>query len=113
MILPTPTQTITITGTGFGTLSPFNGDSLYLKNDAGTAFLGPVTPGGVGSLSNCQCSVDVGATSVTRSDDALTLNLALSFTSAFAGTQGIFVYADDQNGQTTAGRQQRGTWIVP
>jgi hypothetical protein len=30
-ISPTPTQTITITGTGFGTLSPFNGDSPYIR----------------------------------------------------------------------------------
>jgi hypothetical protein len=88
-------------------------NQLYLKNDAGTAFLGPVTPGGVGTLSNSQCSVNVGASSVTGSGDILTLSLPLSFTPAFAGTQGIFMYADDRNGQTTAGRQQRGTWMVP
>jgi 6-phosphogluconolactonase (cycloisomerase 2 family) len=88
-------------------------NALYLKNDAGTVFLGPVTPGGVGTLSNSQCSVSAGASSVSGSGNILTLKLALSFTPAFAGTQGIFMYADDRNGQTTPGRQQRGTWIVP
>jgi hypothetical protein len=50
---------------------------------------------------------------VSGSGNILTLRLALSFTPAFAGTQGIFMYADDRNGQTTPGRLQRGTWIVP
>jgi hypothetical protein len=86
---------------------------LYLKNDAGTVFLGPVTPGSVGTLSNSQCTLNAGASSVSGSGNILTLKLALSFTPAFAGTQEIFIYADDRNGQTTAGRQERGTWTVP
>jgi 6-phosphogluconolactonase len=88
-------------------------NALYLKNDAGTVFLGPVTPGGVGTLSNSQCALNASESAVSGSGNILTLRLALSFTPAFAGTQGIFMYADDRNGQTTPGRLQRGTWIVP
>jgi hypothetical protein len=88
-------------------------NALYLKNDAGTVFLGPVTPGGVGTLSNSQCALNASESAVSGSGNILTLRLALSFTPAFAGTQGIFMYADDRNGQTTPGRQQRGTWTVP
>jgi len=87
-------------------------NKLYLKNDAGTAFLGPLTPGLPGTLSNSQCTLDAGKSSVAGSGDILTLNLAFSFKPTFVGMQGIFSYAIDKSGLTTPGRQKVGTWDV-
>jgi large repetitive protein len=87
-------------------------NELWLQNDYGTAFLGPVAPGGAGTLSNCQCTLDAGSSSVTGSGNLLTLNLAISFTPLFLGNQGIYSYAVDHDGSTTPGRRQVGTWDV-
>jgi 6-phosphogluconolactonase len=88
-------------------------NKLYLKNDDGRAFLGPVTPGVAGTLSNSQCTLNAGSSSVSGSGNTLTLNLDFSFQPAFAGTQGIYMYAIDQSGLTSPGRQSVGTWVVP
>jgi hypothetical protein len=88
-------------------------NKLYLKNDDGSAFLGPVTPGVAGTLSNSQCTLNAGSSSVSGSGNTLTLNLDFSFQPAFAGTQGIYMYAIDQSGLTSPGRQSVGTWVVP
>ncbi len=81
-------------------------------NDAGTNWLGPMTPGAAGTLQNSQCSVDVGNSSASGSGNSLTLNLAMTFTSSFAGTQSTWMKADDNGGQTS-GWQIPGSWLVP
>jgi hypothetical protein len=88
-------------------------NKLYLKSDDGTAFLGPVKMGGVGTLSNSQCTLNASQSSASGSNNVLTLNLAITFKPTFAGQQGIFLYAVDQSGRTTPGKQKRGTWNVP
>jgi hypothetical protein len=87
--------------------------ALYLENDAGAAVLGPVTPGVAGTLSNSQCTLNAGASSVSGSGNTLTVKLALTFKSAFAGLQNAYMYAIDLSGSTTPGWQDKGTWIVP
>jgi len=42
-------------------------NSLYLINDAGTKWLGPMTLGTAGTLENSQCSVNVGSSSASGS----------------------------------------------
>jgi hypothetical protein len=85
---------------------------LYLFNDAGTSWLGPMTPGVAGTLQNSQCSVNVGSSSASGSANNLTMNLAVTFTSSFAGTQTTFMKADDNGGQSSAWRIM-GSWSVP
>jgi len=87
-------------------------NSLYLLNDDGTIWLGPMTPGVAGTLQNSQCSVNVGSSSVSGSGNNLTTNLAITFTSSFAGMQTTFMKADD-NGGLTSGWQSMGSWSVP
>jgi hypothetical protein len=86
-----------------------SGNRLYLYNDAGTALLGPVTPGVAGTLSNSQCSVNAGATSVSGSGNTLSLKVAVSFTPAFAGLKNVYGYALD-NGNLYSGWKTLGTW---
>ena len=40
-------------------------NALYLMNDGGTSYLGPMTPGAAGALQNSQCQLNVAGTSIT------------------------------------------------
>ena len=85
-------------------------NKIFLATDAG-ATQSPVTIGTPGTVQNSQCMVDAGASSVSLSGNNLTLNLALSFTPAFAGSK--IVYLEAYNGVFDSSWSQYGTWIVP
>jgi subtilisin family serine protease len=89
-----------------------NTNQLYLLNDAGATYLGPVTPGTAGSLSNSQCSVNAAASSSSTSGNDLTVTLALTFTGAFAGSKTLYAQATDRAG-AASGLYYLGTWVVP
>ena len=84
-------------------------NAIYLANDAG-AWQGNLTVGTAGTMQNSQCVVNAGASTVTASGNNLTLNLALSFTTAFAGAKNI--YMEVQNATEDSGWAQRGAWTV-
>jgi hypothetical protein len=88
-------------------------NTVYLETDNGATLLGPVTPGVAGTVSNSQCTLDAGASSVSGLGNTITVNLALSFKPGFAGVQNAYMYAIDFSGLKTQGWQERGTWIVP
>ncbi len=80
---------------------------LYLYNDAGTAWLGPVALGS--QLNNSQCTLSAGST--TPSGNNLTLNLTITFTASFAGAKNVYMQAVDAGG-ASSGWQVRGVWTV-
>ena len=84
-------------------------NTLYLRNDAGTAWLGPVNLGSAGTLENSQCSVNSELSSFSGAGTTLTVDLALSFKAAFAGAKNVYMYAADTMG-LNSGWQQKGTW---
>jgi hypothetical protein len=86
-------------------------NQVNLLNDAGSAWT-PATPGTAATLQNSQCSLSLASTTVTPSGNTLTLNLAMTFALAYAGTQNIYMYAGDVSGSNT-GWIRRGTWSVP
>jgi hypothetical protein len=83
---------------------------LYLATNAG-AWQGPQVIGSSGILQNSQCSVNTGSSSVTTSGNNLTLSLALTFTSAFAGSKNVYMEA--ANVAFDSGWVKLGLWIVP
>jgi hypothetical protein len=85
-------------------------NALYLATDAG-AWQGYLTVGTAGTMQNSQCTVNAGSSSVTTSGNNLILNLALSFTPAFAGSKNIYMEA--QNATLNSGWMARGVWSVP
>ncbi|MGO9272297.1 MAG: hypothetical protein ACLQOO_19050, partial [Terriglobia bacterium] len=85
------------------------GHALYLKNDAGTAWQGPVAAGTTGTLSNSQCTVNGAETSASGSNQTLTLNLSVSATAAFHGTKNVYMAVHDSEG-SNSGWQTKGTW---
>src|SRR6185295_1389986 len=65
------------------------GNTLWLLNDAGTGWMVAMV-GAAGVLQNSQCTITLGSsTTATPSGTALTLNLAMSFASMFAGPKNI------------------------
>ena len=76
-------------------------NTLYLENDAANAASGAVL-GTNTTLQNSQCSVSVAGTSVSLSGNVLSLNLAVTFASAYSGTKSIYL-----GGGRTAGSEHR------
>ncbi|MGI8990259.1 MAG: beta-propeller fold lactonase family protein [Bryobacteraceae bacterium] len=85
---------------------------IYLLNDSGSDFLGPITLGVPGTLSNSECTVDGGGSSVSGSGNTLNLSLALSFSAQYTGLKNSYLLAISQSG-LDSGWQNRGSWIVP
>ena len=87
-------------------------NALYLSNDAGSAWLAPITLGGSATVENSQCAISAAASSSTGVAENLTINVAATFKPGFAGNKNLFMYAGDVGGLAT-GWQHRATWTVP
>ena len=95
---------------------PLEGDLIALSSDDATNdawnWAGIQGLGQAGVLSNSQCAIDTGASSVTRNGSAVQLNLKMTFTPAFRGTRQMFMAAHDSGGNQTAWPYV-GYWVVP
>ncbi|MGO9272139.1 MAG: FG-GAP-like repeat-containing protein [Terriglobia bacterium] len=85
------------------------GNALYLKNDLGTAWQGPLAAGTAGTLANGQCTVNGAGTTASGSGPTLTLKLSVSATATFVGTQNMYMSVVDSQG-SNSGWVNRGTW---
>ncbi|MBZ5647606.1 MAG: hypothetical protein LAN37_10320 [Acidobacteriia bacterium] len=84
-------------------------NTISMYDDGGYNLLTPIPLGQAGTLSNSRCSLNAGSSSSTPSGNNLTLQLALTFTPAFAGQQSILMNVSDSGGKS-AGWQNMGTW---
>ena len=87
--------------------------SNYLGLLSDTGWAGGVqtgAPGSPGTLSNSQCQLDTGASSVTKSGNNLTLHLRLTFSASWAGARNNYMLAWDR-GQIV-NWSQKGAWTV-
>src|SRR6185312_15818592 len=84
---------------------------LFLANDAGTAFLGPIIPGTAGTLENSQCILNGAASSAVVAGNNLTLSVSVSFKPSFAGLKNIYLSAVAN--ALNSGWTQVGTWTLP
>jgi hypothetical protein len=85
-------------------------NQMFLRNDAGTAWMGPGTAGTAGVLQNSQCTLNLQASSTAPSGTNLTVNYAVSFKTSFFGPKSIFMNA--ANASVTSGWLSTGTWTV-
>ncbi|MBZ5580600.1 MAG: DUF11 domain-containing protein [Acidobacteriia bacterium] len=85
-------------------------NTLHFLNDAGTQWTS-ATLGSAGTLSNSQCTVNVGAATTTISGNTLTLNLPMTFKTAYSGTKSVYMFGADASG-ASSGWQSRGSWLV-
>ena len=88
------------------------GDEILLRDDASSAWLGPVTVGSAGSLTNSQCKLNAEDSSVSSSGNDRAINMAVTFNTAFAGDKTVYMFARDSGG-LSSGWQTRGNWTVP
>src|SRR5207245_1495946 len=72
--------------------------TLQVINDNGLGWGVGAKVGLPGTLQNSQCSIDLGASSVSGIGNNLTLNLATSFSPKFVGAKSLFMYADNKFG---------------
>jgi hypothetical protein len=87
------------------------GNQLYLLNDSGSAWLGPVTPGASGAVTNSQCTINAASSSITGSANNLSVQLATTFSAGFAGTKYNYMWVYDSSG-LSSGWQLKGSWTV-
>ncbi len=88
------------------------GNALWLLGDAGF-FIGPITPGAPSRLlENNACAVNGQLTSVTKSGVNVSLNLAVSFKSAFQGSKNTYLRALGSSTGGEPGFVAQGTWNV-
>ncbi len=83
---------------------------LLLYNDAGTGLVaGTITPGTAGTLSNTRCQISGTGASVVKSGNNLTVNVPITFSGAFVGTNTQYIYVVTK-GNVTAGYVPEGNW---
>jgi hypothetical protein len=85
-------------------------NTLRLVTDSGGQPSSSLTPGS-GTAQNSQCILNGAGSSVTISGATLTLNLALTFQTAYGGVKNIYMEAISP--EATTGWQPKGTWTVP
>jgi hypothetical protein len=87
-----------------------HGNQLYLRNDAGTAWLSPaLTPGGSGTVANSQCTLNASGSSVSLSGNNLTLNVSLTFAGTLTNPLNVYLFAAGLSGKNS-GWVKSGTW---
>jgi hypothetical protein len=94
--------------------SAANAASVYLVDDGGNAggpYQGMVLPGS-GTVQNSQCSISGTGSSISGSGNTLTVTLAITFKSAFAGNRILYTAAREAAG-ANSGWQALGTVAVP
>jgi hypothetical protein len=89
--------------------SPAN-NQIDLLNDNATVFT-TATLGTATTLQNSQCSLNVGTALASRNGNTLTLNVAVTFKPAFAGSKNVYLHAVGVSG-TNSAWQQLGSWTV-
>ena len=82
--------------------------SLY--NDAGTAVLSTVTPGGQ-AAQNDECALNGAGSSASMSGTSLTVTFSITFQPPFTGSQSVYLSAADASSNT--GLQVEGSYTVP
>lgn len=84
-------------------------NTIYLANDAGTAWGSSAVLGSSSTIQNAQCSLSASGSSVSGSGNDLTLNLAITFKSAYAGAKTIYMEVHDG---LDSGWISKGSWTV-
>jgi hypothetical protein len=86
-------------------------NKVWLRNDAGTAWLGGHTIGTTAAIENSQAYVATGTMSTLPSGDNLTVTWVIAFKPAFAGVKKVGMKALDRWG-AKAKAEWMGTWGI-
>ena len=90
------------------------GNTLYLYPDNGDGAAATNIPlTGTNTIQNSQCQVNAAGSSVVKNGNQLTLNLNMTFKSAFSGPKGVWTAAQTLGGVQTSPWKAVGAWLVP
>ena len=85
-------------------------NSIWLLDDAGTGFLGPLTPGSGGTLQNSQCVVYGSTLSVSASGTDMVMNVGMGLQGTYiTRAEKVYLWVKDNENHDT-GWVQTGTW---
>ncbi len=84
--------------------------TVSLRNDADTDWVGTAAIGAVGTLSNSQCILDTRATQVSAAGNNVTLTLVLTPVNPVIGSKNVYAMATA--GPATSGWNQAGVWTI-
>ncbi len=73
-------------------------NKLYLRNDAGSQWLGGFAPGSANSIENSYVTLDCRSTTVASSGAQLTIGWSIAFKASFTGQKYVLLYALDNSG---------------
>src|ERR1700680_2691129 len=99
--------------TGTNACSPryiVQSNQLYLLQDSGSGWLGPISPGSGQTLQNSQCTLSGTGSSATGAGNNLTVKFNVTFNTGFFGTKNNYLYVTNGG---TAFWQPMGTWDIP
>jgi hypothetical protein len=93
-------------------------NSIGLVNDSATAYVGYVTPGQAGTVSNSNCTLSGSGSSVQTSGTLLTLTANLAFNSNFStvgsgATKTVYAYPVSAAGKAPPAIVAMGSWTLP
>jgi len=88
-----------------------NSHRFYLINDAGTAWIGNVPPGGTQNIENTRVILHMADTSVSGSGDTLTIDWSLTFKSSVAGAKHSYMNVRDDS-DTVSQWHMMGDWTI-
>ncbi len=87
-------------------------NKLYVRDDAGTTWLGGFAPGSSNSISNSQGSLNCAQTSAEKFENQVIVRWSITPNSSLAGsTQNLYLYAKDSKGQSD-GYTMLGAWQI-
>jgi hypothetical protein len=90
-----------------------NANLLFLRNDAGTAWLGGYAPGSAHTIDNSRVTVNVAQCQVDTSGDYLQVKVQMVFKAPFVGYNKLYVFALDDKGYYSTWHVLRTLEVVP
>ncbi len=90
-----------------------NADVMYLLDDGGSRWMGPIPFGTAGVLTNSQCALDMSRSTRVRSGNTLTLNLFFTFNPGFVGGKNIFTEVMNNSAQSLGWQTVGGYTVTP
>ncbi len=90
------------------------GNTLYLyPNNGDGAAASSIVLTGTNVIQNGQCLINTAGSSVIKIGNQLTLNLNITFKSAFSGARGVWTAVQTLGGAQTSAWKAVGAWLVP
>ncbi len=87
------------------------GNQIWLRDNANSVWIGPVTAGSSGTMTNSQCTLTAAGFSIAASGNSLAMTVPVTFGTSFAGPKTIYLKTTNRSG-VSPDWVKSGTWSV-